>query len=602
MTHGEIRQKFLNFFEAKGHKIVRSSSLLPDDPSVLFTTAGMQQFKPYYTGQADAMKDFGSLNTASIQKSMRTSDIDEVGDESHLTFFEMLGNFSFGGYWKEAAIAWAHEFITRELGLKIDYVSVFGGTKGMPADEESEKIWKTVQKDIVVKKMGIEDNTWGPTGKDGPCGPTTEIYVNGVEIWNVVFNQFYYKGDRGQLLQETDSSKFENLKTAGIDTGMGLERLTMVVQKKDNIYETDLFEPIVASLPNHFDARTKRIIADHSRAIVFLALEGVVPSNKEQGYVMRRLMRRIMAFNISKDILDIVINTYSEQYPELQVKRNEIHAIYSEELNKFNKTLRNGLNELKRLEEVDAGSAFKLYESFGLPYEVIKDAAKNKAENLTREGFDEEFKKHQEKSRAGAEKKFGGHGLLLDTGELKAGNEEELKKATRLHTATHLLHASLRKVLGGEVHHVKSAEGGAVEQQFNMVKQAGSDITAERLRFDFNFSRKLTPEELEKIEDMANEAVRKDYKVTKEEMAYEDAIKSGALAFFKLKYPSKVNVYTVGPVNGSSEKALPAGRQAFSRELCGGPHVSHTAEIGKIKITKEEAVSAGVRRIRAVVE
>ena len=576
MTHQEIRKRFKDFFESKGHKWVESSSLLPTDPSVLFTTAGMQQFKPYYIGEADAMKDFDSLNTASIQKSMRTSDIDEVGDESHLTFFEMLGNFSFGGYWKELAVAYAYEFITKEMGLKIDHVSVFGGSKGMPADEESEKIWKTVDKKIKVKKMGIEDNTWGPTGNEGPCGPTTEIYVNGVEIWNIVFNQFYYKGNRGQLLKETDPSKFKNLKTAGIDTGMGLERLAMVVQGKKNIFETDLFEPITNDLPNHLDLRTKRIIADHVRATVFLASDGVIPSNKDQGYVMRRLMRRVMAFNISKDIVDSVINVYENEYPELRAKRNEILETYSAELAKFNKTLRNGLNELKRLEKVDAPGAFRLYESFGLPFEVIKDFSRSKASGLTRQAFDEEFKKHQEKSRAGAEKKFGGHGLLLDTGELKAGNEEELKKATRLHTATHLLHASLKKMLGEEV------------------KQAGSDITAERLRFDFSFPRKLMPEEIQKIEDLANEAVRKNYKVTKEEMSYDEAIKSGALAFFKLKYSPIVNVFTIG---GTEPAEVP-----FSRELCGGPHVSHTAEIGKIKITKEEAVSAGVRRIRAIVD
>ena len=305
-----------------------------------------------------------------------------------------------------------------------------------------------------------------------------------------------------------------------------------------------------------------------------------------------------MALQVSGDVLDAVINTYSKQYPDLQVKRNEIQNVYSEELAKFNKTLRGGLNELKRLEKVGAMEAFKLYESFGLPYELIKDAGKGKAKELTREAFDDEFKKHQEKSRAGAEKKFGGHGLLLDTGELKAGNEEELKKATRLHTATHLLHASLRKVLGNDVH------------------QAGSDITAERLRFDFNFPRKMTPEEIQKVEDMVNEAVKKDYKVTKVEMAYEDAIKSGALAFFKLKYPNRVNVYTIGPElaegrNSSTHSTRPQGGESvestsseppFSRELCGGPHVSNTAEIGKFKITKEEAVSAGVRRIRAVVE
>ena len=573
MTHQEIRKRFLDFFEKRGHKIVPSSSLLPDDPSVLFTTAGMQQFKPYYTGQADPMKDFGSLNTTSIQKSMRTSDIDQVGDESHLTFFEMLGNFSFGGYWKELAIAYAYEFITKEMGLTIDYVTVFEGlpSANVPADEESELLWKTVDPKITVKRADIHDNFWGPTGSEGPCGPTSEIFVKGsrAEIWNLVFNEFIYPGTREELLYGKSDKKLVNLKTAGVDTGMGLERLAMVVQKKKNIFETDLFEPLMQSIPDHFDLKTKRIIADHSRTIVFLSAEGITPSNKERGYVLRRLMRRIMAFNIFSDIIDVVINTYDNQYPELQVRRKEIHDVYSEELLKFNKTLRRGLKELKRLEKVDATEAFKLYESFGLPYELIKDVAKDKAKSLTREAFDQEFKKHQEKSRAGAEKKFGGHGLLLDTGELKAGNEEELKKATRLHTATHLLHASLRKILGEEV------------------KQAGSDITAERLRFDFTFPRKLTPEEIQKVEDLANEAVRKNYKVTREEMTYEEAIESGALAFFKLKYPNRVNVYSVDD---------------FSKELCGGPHVSHTAEIGKIKITKEETVSAGIRRIRATID
>ncbi|OGN03746.1 MAG: hypothetical protein A2655_04320 [Candidatus Yanofskybacteria bacterium RIFCSPHIGHO2_01_FULL_43_42] len=578
MTHKETRQKFLGFFKERGHKIVPSSSLLPTDPSVLFTTAGMQQFKPYYTGQADAMKDFGSLNTVSIQKSMRMSDIDEVGDESHLTFFEMLGNFSFGGYWKEAAIAWAHDFITKKLGLKIDYVTVFEGlpSAGVPADEESEILWKAVDPKLTIKRASIQDNFWGPTGNEGPCGPTTEIYVKGVEVWNIVFNEFYYPGSREELLSGASSKKLENLKTAGIDTGMGLERLAMVVQNKNNVYETDLFEPIISSLPDHLDLGAKRIIADHLRSAVFLLSESVLPSNKEQGYVLRRLIRRILAFNISKDVIDIIINTYEAQYPELRVKRNDILDAYSQEQEKFNKTLRNGINELRRLNEIRAPEAFKLYESYGLPFEVIKDVAKDKAKNLTREAFDTEFKKHQDKSRAGAEKKFGGHGLLLDTGELKAGNKEELKKVTRLHTATHLLHASLRKIFGEEV------------------KQQGSDITPERLRFDFTFPRKMTPEEIKQVEDMVNEAVQKDYKVIIEEMSYEDAIKSGAMAFFKLKYPNRVTVYTIGPSTGSGS--------AFSRELCGGPHVSHSAEVGHVKITKGEAVSAGVRRIRMVLD
>ena len=581
MTHSEIREKFLKFFESRRHKIVPSSSLLPTDPSVLFTTAGMQQFKDYYTGKSDAIKDFGSPNTVSIQKSMRTSDIDEVGDESHLTFFEMLGNFSFGGYWKKEAIQYGYDFITKEMGLKIDYVSVFEGlpSAGVPADKESEKIWKSLDSNILVKKADINDNFWGPTGSEGPCGPTTEIYVNGVEIWNIVFNEFFYPGSREELLSGKSDKKLEKLKTSGIDTGMGLERLAMVAQNKKNIFETDLFEPIIKKareLIQGISTKSERVVADHLRASMFLIADGVVPSNKEQGYVLRRLIRRaithanILDMNFdSKDLKSVttpIIETY-KNYPEL--KNEKVLEILSLETRKFRKTLENGLKELGKIEMVDSQLAFRLYESFGLPFEVIKDVAGEKAKSLTREAFDEEFKKHQEKSRAGAEKKFGGHGLLMDTGELKAGNEEELKKATRLHTATHLLHASLRKVLGTEVH------------------QAGSDITAERLRFDFTFPRKVTPEEIKKVEDLVNEAVEKDYKVTKEEMPYEDAIKSGAMTFFKLKYPLTVNVYSVGD---------------FSKELCGGPHVSHSSEIGKFKITKEEAVSAGVRRIRAVIK
>lgn len=575
MTHGQIREKFLKFFKDRGHAIVHSSSLLPTDPSVLFTTAGMQQFKPYYTGEADAMKDFGSLNTASIQRALRLSDIDEVGDETHDTFFEMLGNFSFGGYWKKEAIQYGYDFITKEMGLKIDHVSVFEGSPsaGVPADDESAEIWKSLDPDIVVKKANIHDNFWGPTGSEGPCGPTTEIYVNGVEIWNIVFNEFFYPGSREELLSGTSTKKLEKLKTSGIDTGMGLERLAMVVQNKKSIFETDLFEPLLKLTPSELDNRIRRIISDHSRSVAFLLSDGVRPSNKEQGYVLRRLMRRIIN-HLSKsdptlmhDIFAKIVEIYGQFYPNLDA--NVLIYEFDHEKERFDKTLRQGLRELEHLSEIDAQSAFRLYESYGLPFEIIKDIAGEKSKSLTREAFDEEFKKHQEKSRAGAEKKFGGHGLLMDTGELKAGNEEELKKATRLHTATHLLHASLRKILGNEVH------------------QAGSDITAERLRFDFSFPRKLTPEEIKQVEDLVNEAVQKDYPVTKEEMPYEDAIKSGAMAFFKLKYPPMVNVYSVGD---------------FSKELCGGPHVSHSAEIGKFKITKEEAVSAGVRRVRATVE
>ena len=543
-----------------------SSSLLPTDSSVLFTTAGMQQFKPYYTGTADAMKDFGSLNTVSIQKSMRTSDIDSVGDESHLTFFEMLGNFSFGGYWKKEAIEYAYEFITKEMGLNIDYVSVFAGEGIVPADEESENIWKSVDSSITVKRHGRADNFWGPTGSEGPCGPTTEIYVNGLEVWNIVFNQYYQHADK----------HLEPLKTQGIDTGMGLERLAMVVQQKQNIFETDLFEPLIKILPENIDIRIQRIMVDHARASAFLISDGVVPSNKEQGYVLRRLLRRLIVHahmsnietEVIRELLLTVIKHYSAYYSNLNSET--ILTEFNKENDKFQKTFKNGLKELEKLTTVDGASAFKLFESFGLPFEIIKEVGGDKVKTLSREEFEAERKRHQEISRAGVEKKFGGHGIK--EGDLTAENAEEMKKVTRLHTATHIIVASLQKVLGQKL------------------PQAGADITVERLRFDFTFPRKVTPEELKQAEDIANEIVDKDLPVTCREMDLQEALDSGASAFFKLKYPPRVKVYTVG-----------AESNPFSRELCGGPHVSHTAEIGHITITKEESVSGGNRRIRATI-
>lgn len=519
------------------------------------------------------MRDFGSLSTTSIQKSMRTSDIDEVGDDTHLTFFEMLGNFSFGGYWKQEAITYAHDFITKEMGLAISYITVFQGSEVVPKDEESKEIWRSLGVSD-IREEGMDDVFWGPTGTSGPCGPTTEIYcknANGqdVEIWNVVFNEFFCDGSREQLLK--GEAKLTPLKTRGIDTGMGLERLTMISQNTKSIFDTDLFSPITASLPESTSERTKRIIPDHARASVFLIADRVLPSNKDQGYVLRRLMRRMIVHLKALHVeIVIPIKQVIEQYRGLyQFDEHHIVSVVKAEADKFEKTLVQGQKELDRLDSIDSVSAFKLYESYGLPYEVIKELGGERAQQLNREGFDEEFRKHQEKSRAGAEKKFGGHGLILDTGELKAANEEELRIVTRLHTATHMLHAALRKVLGNELY------------------QAGSDITAERLRFDFNFPRKLTAEEIKHVEDLVNDGIHRDLTVTKEEMPYEEATKTGALSFFKLKYPPKVNVYSVGD---------------FSKELCGGPHVTHSGEIGEFKITKEEAVSAGVRRIRAIVK
>lgn len=546
-----------------------SSSLIPDDPSVLLTTAGMQQFKRYFTQELDAKKDFGSLSAASVQKCFRTSDIEEVGDERHDTFFEMLGNFSFGGYFKKEAIKYAYDFVVGEMGLKIDYVTVFAGEAGIPEDKESEQIWHSLDKEIKVKKCGRADNFWGPTGNEGPCGPTTEIYVNGIEIWNVVFNQYYQKSDKTLNL----------LETPGIDTGMGLERLAMVAQNKPTIFETDLFAPIIELLPNDLPMRIKRILADHLRASVFLIADGVRPSNKEAGYILRRLLRRVLAYQTIYDIhgdlfssaWETVKEKFGKSYPE--VKDSRILEVMESERDKFEQAIASGLQELKKYKIIGAKEAFYIYETFGLPFELTKELAPDSTKGLSKSDFDKEFKKHQEVSRAGVEKKFGGHGLLLDTGELKAKDEEELKKVTRLHTATHLLQAALRKILGNEV------------------QQRGSDITVERTRFDFTFSRKLTPEEIKKTEDLVNEAIQKDLPVQFVELPKEEAEKTGALFFFKQKYPDRVKVYYAGH----------SLKDAFSKEFCGGPHVTNTLTIGKFKILKEEAVGAGVRRIRAVV-
>ena len=578
MKSEEIRQKFLNFFSNRGHKIIPSSSLLPTDPSVLFTTAGMQQFKRYYIDESgqEAEKDFGTKNVASIQRCLRTADIDEVGDERHLTFFEMLGNFSFGGYFKKEAIEYAWEFI-KELGLKIDYVTIFDPAlvpendwrKKVPLDKESEEIWKKYG--VKIKHEGI-DVFWGPTGEEGPCGPTTEIYINGIEIWNIVFNQFYCDANKNLSL----------LKIAGIDTGMGLERLVMVVNNKSTVFETDLFEPLIKDIPSIFSERQKRIIADHARAIVFLIADGVRPSNKDQGYVLRRLMRRMIAqqafgpsglnagfgggINMSKK-LEEVVDLYHNFYPHL--KKEDIIPVFDEEAKKYGKTIERGIKEISKIKEIDAEKAFYLFESFGLPYEAIKDIGGEKAKNLTREDFDARFKKHQEISRAGAEKKFGGHGLVYgNESSVADGNKEKIVK---LHTATHLLQAALRQVLGDKIY------------------QKGSNINSERLRFDFSFDRKLTPEEIKKVEDLVNEKIRENLPVNVVELPLKEALASGALHLFNEKYPERVKIYFIGNNLQS----------AFSKEFCAGPHVKNTSEIGKFKILKEEGVAAGIRRIRA---
>ena len=569
MNHQEIRKKFLDFFSSRGgfaggnHKIVASSSLIPDDSSVLLTTAGMQQFKPYYLGKKDALEDFSSKNTASIQKCFRTSDFDEVGDETHLTFFEMMGNFSFGGYFKKEAIAFAYEFIAKELGLEISYVSIFKGFENVPKDEESRKIWQ----DLGVKNIreeGIKEVFWGPTGKEGPCGPATEIYCknsNGqdVEIWNIVFNQFFFSGSREELLAGDSGKKLETLALAGVDTGLGLERLAMVIQGAPTIFETDLFNFVFSKLPATMDIRAKRIFSDHLRGVAFLISDGVRPSNKEAGYSLRRLIRRLIVYekyqiNVS-NFFKPLIEEYGDFYPELNLEI--IGKVFNEEREKFGEILRAGLAKIKKMETIDLKAAFNLFQSFGLPYEIIKEAGGEKVKDLTRADFEKEFEKHREISRAGAEKKFKG-GL--------AGTDA---MSMKYHTATHLLHQALRQILGQHA------------------AQKGSNITPERLRFDFFHPQKLAEDEKQKVEELVNQKIKEALPVSFEEMSVKEAKEIGALGVFEQKYGEKVKVYKIGD---------------FSKEICGGPHIANTKELGHFKIKKEEAVAAGVRRIKAVLE
>jgi alanyl-tRNA synthetase len=577
MSGDELRKKFLTFFEERGHAVVPSSSLLPDDPSVLLTTAGMQQFKKYFTGEVDPLVDLGGKRATSIQKAFRTSDIDEVGDESHLTFFEMLGHFSFGDYSKEDTIKWTFEFLTSKLNIPPERISatIFEGDDEIPFDDESYNVWVKLISPEKIRKGGREDNVWGPAGAEGPCGAANEVYVDGLEVATLVFLNYYCAKD-GTLTP---------LKNMGVDVGWGFERLAKIVQNAKTIFDIDSIKPFFELLPKELSIKIKRIIIDHLRASAFLISDGVRPSNKEAGYILRRLLRRVLTYehqnkmpnHILDGVLHDIVHEYGVFYPELLKAGEEIRIVIREESEKFLKTLQVGMKAMSSLEEIDAKSAFKLFESYGLPYEIIKEMGDKRAVSLTRELFDEEFKKHQEISRAGQTKKFGGHGLLLDTGELKAADEEELEKVTRLHTATHLLHASLRMVLG------------------ETVSQAGSDITVERTRFDFAFDRKLTNDEVVQVEHKVNFAIKQNYIVEMKEMPYEEALKLGALHFFKEKYPEIVKVYSIG-----NFKADPP--EIFSRELCGGPHVKETGTIGVFKITKQEAVGSGVRRIRATVE
>jgi|688.fasta_scaffold19898_6 alanyl-tRNA synthetase len=571
-------QQFVEYFESQGHIQVDSSSLLPKgDTSVLFTTAGMQQFKSYYLGTPSP---YGN-RVISVQKCLRVDDIDEVGDETHNTFFEMLGNFSFnypsgeGSYFKSEAIKFGYELIAEKLGMKIDYVTIFAGDNKSPKDTETLSIWQdlALEKGIVleIRELDRGDNFWGPTGVEGPCGPTTEIFVNGVEVWNIVFNQYYSK----------IGGELETLPQQGVDTGGGLERIVTQLEGVKSVYDSSIFTNIMADLRSEFVGQTEavyRVIFDHIRASTFLLSEGVVPSNKEQGYILRRLLRKVLSLTSSYDrpleliffTIDSIVDIYQKRYPDLNVAKDNIKALIQNEYALFQDALSRGMKyadkmlKKKRVPHISGEEAFLLASTYGLSPEVLK----LQGLSFDEQDFENYKSEHQTISRAGATKKFGGHGLILDNGELKAANEEELVVVTRLHSATHLLNQALREVLGVEL------------------EQRGSDITAERTRFDFSFDRKLTSEEIKAVEDKVNNYIQQGADVVITNMTLEEAKKSGALYLGNRNYPEFVDVYNFGDI---------------SKELCGGPHIKNTKEIGQFKIKKEEAVSRGVRRIRGII-
>ena len=548
MQSDEIRSRFLKFFENRGHKIIPSASLVPEnDPSVLFTTAGMQQFKHYYTNPESADKDFGGRNIVTAQKCIRTGDIDEVGDATHLTFFEMLGNFSFGGYGRREAVEYAHDFIVKELGLEISYVTFYKGSKNVPKDEESEKIWKEIGiKD--VKEEG-EDVFWGPTGDSGPCGPTTEIYcknANGedVEIWNIVFNEYFCEGSREKL--DKGEAKLKKLDVLGIDTGMGFERLLATAQKKKSVYETDVF--------NNEKTKEERIVADHIKASLFIISDGVMPSNTRAGYILRRLIRRAVRF--SKQPLAQEVEKIKKIYEGVYVF-NDKGEIEKEEI-KFRQTLEHGLKEFEK--DTDP---FILFTTYGFPIELTLELAKEKGKMVDLEDFNKKMAEHQKLSQTSS------------VGMFKGGLANHNEKTIKLHTAHHLLLAALKAVIDPNI------------------KQRGSNITEERLRIDFLCDHRLTDEEKKKVEDWVNDKIKQGLIVTARNLPLHFAQKIGAEMEFGAKYPDMVSVYFIG---------LGENYEAVSKEFCGGPHVTNTSELGTFKIQKEEAVAKGIRRIKAILK
>ena len=579
----EIRNKYLNFFKKHGHSVIPSAPVVPEnDPSVLFTTAGMQPLVPYLLGQ----KHPSGTRLTDYQKCVRTNDIDEVGDNRHLTYFEMLGNWSLGDYFKDESIAMSYEFLTKELGIPAEKLSVtcFAGDENCAKDEVAYKAWKKAGiPDERIYFFGKDDNWW-IAGEEGPCGPDTEMFYDTgkpkcspecnpscgcgkyVEIWNNVFMEFY-KNKNG----------YSKLKQKNVDTGLGLERMTMLLQGKETPFEIELFAPVMEkleSLQNVDNISSRRIVAEHLRSSMMIINDGARPSNVDRGYILRRLLRR-MTRHLNKleidlstlpEIIDTSIEALKELYPELEANKEIIKSVIIQEKDKFVKTLQNGEREFEKIanktinagnEVLDTEVVFNLYETYGFPPEMTEELAKEKGLKVDMSDYQKLFEEHQAKSRIGSEQKF--KGGLASSGEIE----------TKYHTATHLLNAALKIVLGEHVH------------------QKGSNITAERMRFDFSHGAKMTDEEKQKTEDLVNEWISQGIDVVVEEMPKSKAIESGAECMFIERYPDVVTVYTIGDV---------------SKELCGGPHVKNTSELGKFKIKKEEASSAGVRRIKAILE
>ena len=580
----EIRNKYLNFFKKHGHAVIPSAPLIPEnDPSVLFTTAGMQPLVPYLLGE----KHQAGKRLTDYQKCVRTNDIEEVGDNRHLTYFEMLGNWSLGDYFKEEAVSMSFEFLTKELGIPAEKISVtcFAGDEDAPRDEVTAECWRKAGiPDERIYFYGKDDNWW-IAGEDGPCGPDTEMFYDTgkelcsencqpscdcgkyVEIWNNVFMEYYKSKD----------GKYSKLKQQNVDTGMGLERITFLLQGKTTPFDTELFAPVMEkleSLQKVDDIKSRRIIAEHLRSSMMIISDGGRPSNIDRGYILRRLIRRMTRhlnkLQISLDelggLIELDIDILKEMYPELDKNRDTIKQVILEEKDKFVKTLSHGEKEfekaIQRLKQenkdtIDGQTIFKLYETYGFPPEITSDLAEEQGFKIDMTEFDKLFKEHQDKSRMGSEQKF------------KGGLADQNEQTIKYHTATHLLHKALQIVLGDHA------------------KQKGSNITTERLRFDFSHPEKMTKEQLQQVEDIVNEKIKEDLPVTCEEMTVEEAKKAGATGLFENKYGEKVKVYTIGD---------------FSKEICGGPHVKHTGELGKFKILKEESSSAGVRRIKAILE